>query len=148
MFNFSFYLFKTCSIVENSDKPVNEQNSLTQQYQIVESNLDQYLKHKLLLDQHKLYDSSLHDYLSFLNPVTNNNQVHQPPQGSISHANFSFNYFHFGYKYCKWNKGLSLEILCAINSCNQLLLFDCSNLDSSHRVNTLPVNTSDDFGGT
>ena len=99
--------------------------------QIADSNMEQYLRHKQLIEQHKMYDLHLYDYLSYLNPVNNPNQV----QPTAPTATMPFSHFHFGYKYCCFNTGPNADLLCAITACNQLLLFDCTRLSYGHRAN-------------
>jgi hypothetical protein len=108
---------------------------------VIESNLDQYLKNKHFIDQIKLFDPDMFDYLSFLNPITNPNQ-----EAKNNPANKTlFSYFYYGFKYCKWNQNSNLHLLTVITACNQLLLFDCTLLNFDIRVNTMPVKNEDSY---
>lgn len=93
---------------------------------IIECNVDQYLRHKQIIDQHKIYDTNLYHYLSYLNPVNNPNQ-HQTPVHPNAATNLPFSYFTYGFKYCKWNDRSYFQLLCVINACNQLFLFNLTN---------------------
>jgi len=110
-------------------------NRANQNLQIADSNMEQYLRHKQLIEQHKMYDMHLYDYLSYLNPVNNPNQV-APANPTTT---LPFSHFHFGYKYCCFNTGLKTDLLCAITTCNQLLLFECTRLSYGHRGNVTNV---------
>ena len=45
--------------------------------------------------------------------------------------------FESGFKYVKWNSNLDISLLCAITNCNQLILFDCSQLTAENTSNLL-----------
>lgn len=108
---------------------------------MIESNLEQYLNCKHFVDQTKLFDTDIFDYLSFLNPINNPNQN----QDGKNPANKSlFSYFYYGFKYCKWNRNPDLNLLCVITACNQLLLFDCTFLTNESRDNNVPNKIGDD----
>lgn len=91
------------------------------------------MRHKQITEQHRLYDTALHDYLSFLNLVNNPNQQPITTMSSFNiQSNLPFSYFSLGYKYCKWNNNSNFQLLSVINACNQLLLFDCTNLNGEN----------------
>ena len=88
------------------------------------------MRHKQITEQHKLYDTNLYDYLSFLNTTNNPNQQQPNTTSSFNaQSNMPFSYFSLGYKFCKWNNNGDRQLLSVINACNQLLLFDCTNLN-------------------
>jgi hypothetical protein len=103
--------------------------------------LDQYLKNKHFIDQIKLFDTDLFDYLSFLNPIMNPNQNQNAKNNPTNKTLFS--YFYYGFKYCKWNHNSNLNLLTVITACNQLILFDCTLLNVDNRDNTIPVNANE-----
>ncbi len=106
-----------------------ELSTIDAHLKIVESNIDQYLRHKQLIEQHNIYDANLYDYLSFLNPINYQNQQIASNTANTPNSNLPLNYFNYGFKYCKWNKNSSLHLICAINACNQLFVFNCTNLN-------------------
>ncbi len=124
----TLFISNSLTLLDHSEN--NETSTVDGNLQIIESNLDQYMRHKQITEQHKLYDTNLYDYLSFLNTTNNPNQQQPNTTSSFNaQSNMPFSYFSLGYKFCKWNNNGDRQLLSVINACNQLLLFDCTNLN-------------------